>query len=303
MPSSQVLTAFMRPLNWNDYRVLLSIARAESLAGAADLLSLNPTTVSRRIKAMEHRVEGPLVHRDRSGRTTLTPLGRALADHAEQMEQITHAAEAQIGSDTVLSGTVRITAVPFLLNRIVAPRLSSVTAAHPDLSISLIPDPHNLSLTRREVDIALRFAEPKEGGDAVLARRIGTIVFAVFTAKGFEHLAPHARPWLGYDSVAQYLPQAQWTRELARRDGTPLSKLLMHDLETAFETVATSPIRALLPAGIARRDPRLTELSPPAEAPDMTRDVWLLRHADMRGVGRIDAVVNWLADTADLFSA
>jgi hypothetical protein len=33
----------------------------------------------------------------------------------------------------------------------------------------------------------------------------------------------------------------------------------------------------------------------------MTRDVWLLRHADMRGIGRIDAAVAWLSETKGLF--
>jgi DNA-binding transcriptional LysR family regulator len=291
----------MQSLNWNDYRVLLAIARAESLIGAAELLALNPTTVSRRIKIMEERTEGALVHRDRSGRTTLTPLGQVLADHAEQMEQVAHAAEAQIGSDTVLNGTVRITAVPFLLNRIIAPHLPSFASTHVGLGISLIPDSQNLSLTRREVDLALRFAEPKEGGDAVLSRKIGAITFAVFTPKGFEQVALQERPWLGYDPVAHHLPQAQWTRLLARRDGSSLSKLLLHDLETAFAISTAAPVRVLLPAAVARRDPRLAELPLPPDVPTMTRDVWLLRHADMRGIGRIDAAVAWLSETKGLF--
>lgn len=165
---------------WDDLRVLLAIARAESLAGASDFLGLDATTVSRRIKGLEKHAGAALINRDRSGRNQLTQIGRQLADRAEQMEQHANAADALIGRDTPLSGTVRLTAVPFLLNRLLAPWLMEFSRLHPGLNISLIPDNQNLSLTRREVDIALRFGEPREGGNAVLAQKVGHIGLVPF---------------------------------------------------------------------------------------------------------------------------
>ena len=108
-------------------------------------------------------------------------------------------------------------AVTFLLNRLLAPRLVEFFRLHPGLSSSLIPDSQNLSLTRREVDVALRFGEPREGGSAVLAQKIGRVMFSVFTAKDGLEVAPKERPWLVYDPIAAHLPQAAWTEELARR--------------------------------------------------------------------------------------
>lgn len=290
----------MRQGNWDDLRVLLAIARAESLTGASDLLKLDATTVSRRIKAMEKRAGEAFIRRDRSRRSQLTQLGQKLAERAEQMEQHARAADALIGNDARLSGTVRLTAVPFLLNRLLAPNLPLFSYRHPDLKVSLIPDSQNLSLTRREVDVALRFGEPHEGGSAVLTRKIGRIVFSVFTVKDAMEVAPEHRPWLIYDPVAAHLPQAAWTEELARETNGQRSQLLMHDLETAFEACLSAPVRAVLPLKIARRDPRLIELGTPPKMPEMARVLWLMRHTDMRGIERVEALTNWLAET-DVF--
>ncbi|GLO69927.1 LysR family transcriptional regulator [Phaeobacter inhibens] len=255
----------MQQLNWDDLCVLLALARAESLAGASGLLNLDPTTVSRRIKAMEKR-----------------------------------AGEVLIGKDTPLSGTVRLTAVPFLLNRLLAPRLAEFSRLHPNLYLSLIPDSQNLSLTRREVDIALRFGEPREGGSAVLAQKIGRVTFSVFTAKDVLGVAVEDRPWLVYDPITAHLPQAAWTETLRHQSNGLQSPVLMHDLETAFEIATTTPVRAILPKAVAHRDPCLIEVPQEPKMPDMARDVWLLRHTDMRGAARIDTITNWLVE-ADLF--
>lgn len=290
----------MQQLIWDDLRVLLALARAESLVGASNLLSLDATTVSRRIKAIEKRAGEALINRDRSGRSQLTQIGQKLADRAEKMEQHAHAADALIGNDTPLSGTVRLTAVPFLLNRLLAPRLSEFSKLQPGLNVSLIPDSQNLSLTRREVDLALRFGEPREGSSAVLAQKIGRVTFSAFTAKNTMEIAIEDRPWLVYDPVAGHLPQAAWTETLARQTNGARSQFLMHDLATAFETVLAIPACAVLPVTVARRDRRLIELPSQPEMPDMARDVWLLRNADMRGIERVDAITTWLKE-ADLF--
>lgn len=291
----------MQSLSWDNLRLLLALARAQSLTGAADILNLDATTVSRRIKAMEKRAGEALLKRNRSGLSQLTQIGQQLAKRAEQMEQHANAAQALIGKDAPLSGSVRLTAVPFLLNRLIAPRIVEFCQRHPGLSVSLIPDSQNLSLTRREVDVALRFGEPRDGGSAVLAQKIGQVSFAVFSAKKFTEIEAQDRPWLVYDPVAAHLPQAVWTEDMARQTNGARSQLLIHDLETAFETALETPTRAILPATLAREDCRLIELKRQPHMTEMARDVWLLRHTGIRGIERVDCTIEWLVE-ADLFS-
>ena len=42
--------------NWDDLRVILAVARARSLAGAARVLKVNETTVARRVEKAERRL-------------------------------------------------------------------------------------------------------------------------------------------------------------------------------------------------------------------------------------------------------
>ncbi|WP_299505027.1 LysR family transcriptional regulator [uncultured Roseobacter sp.] len=289
----------MQSLLWNDLRILLALARAQSLSGAATLLGVNATTVSRRLKMLEDGAGVALLIRERDGTVGLTESGQMLANHADAMERHAIQAEAALGQDTVLSGTVRLTASPFLLNRFVIPGLSDFTTAHPALQVSLVPDNRNLSLTRREVDLAIRFGEPKEGGDAVLTQRLGRVMFSAFTATAFADVPMGDRPWLGYESVARHLPQASWTEMLAKATGGRLSSLLMHDLEAAYETTLHMPVRAVLPDAVARNAPQLERLEDQL-AQDMNRDVWLMRHRDTRGMPRMEAMVDWLTQ-ASLF--
>jgi DNA-binding transcriptional LysR family regulator len=284
----------MQQLHWNDLRVLLAVARAQSLSGAAALLGVNATTVSRRLKALEGIAGTPLLLRDQIGGLGLTQKGQALADQAEGMERHANLADTLLGRDTVLGGTVRLTAVPFLLNRFIVPNIYSFTQAHPALQISLVPDNRNLSLTRREVDLAIRFGEPQEGGNAILAQKIGDVRFSAFTAKAFPSVSVAERPWLTYDPIAAHLPQAKWTETLAKEHGTQSSGLLMHDLETAYQTVFHTPSCAVLPDKVACEDQRLFCLEHLGHQAAMYRDVWLMRHRDMRDVDRIEAVVTWL---------
>jgi DNA-binding transcriptional LysR family regulator len=80
----------------------------------------------------------------------------------------------------------------------------------------------NLSITRREADIAVRFARPSKD-DGMLCQRVGEIEYAVFTAVGTN---PDDLPWLTHEDSTANLPQARWTQY-----GTVLSRevwLIVH---------------------------------------------------------------------------
>src|SRR5262249_56794511 len=85
-------------------------------------------------------------------------------------------------ADDAVSGIVRITSVPIIVNHILVPAADSLLQRHPKLQLELVADPRDLSLTRRETDLALRLARPKSGGTKVMASRIGTIRYDVYAS-------------------------------------------------------------------------------------------------------------------------
>ena len=59
-------------LSWDDFRYVKAIAEARSLAGAADALAVNHSTVFRRLAQIEQQLGSRLFERGRAG-YALTP--------------------------------------------------------------------------------------------------------------------------------------------------------------------------------------------------------------------------------------
>ena len=54
------------------------------------------------------------------------------------------------GNGNICAGTVRLTTVPILSNRVFARNFDKLAATHPGLVLELIPDSRDLNLTRRD---------------------------------------------------------------------------------------------------------------------------------------------------------
>jgi DNA-binding transcriptional LysR family regulator len=169
----------MQSKSWSDWRYLLAVWRGHTLSAAAKLSSVDDTTVSSRLAALELDLGTRLVRRLPDNRLALTEVGEMVARQAEAMERGFQLVGAIVGSrHDVCVGTVRVTAVPILANRLLAPAIGSLLDRHPGLNIELIPDARDYNLTRREADIALRLARPTAGGMNVNARRIARLEYA-----------------------------------------------------------------------------------------------------------------------------
>jgi DNA-binding transcriptional LysR family regulator len=174
-------TARMQPGNWNDLRYLLAIKRGQTLTAAGRQLRVDDTTVSRRLSALQAALGARLVQRKGDKKLVLTQAGEVVARRAEAMElQFQLLGEVAGADQDPCLGTVRVTSVPILINRLFAGAARDLLGNHASLVIELIPDSRDYSLTRREADIAVRLARPTAGGMAVKARRIGTLRYAAF---------------------------------------------------------------------------------------------------------------------------
>ena len=206
----------MQAMNWDDLRHLLAIARAGTLAGAARRLAVNQTTVARRLAALEAALGVRLFARA-EGRLHPTKAGElALARAAEVEQEIEGLARGIAGTDRKPAGLVRLTAVPILVNRLLVPALPALSARHPRIRLELIAESRNLSLTRREADLALRLARP-ESGAGLLTRRLGDLDYAVYGPRG---KAGDRLAWITYEEGLGHLPQARW---IARQAGAALA--------------------------------------------------------------------------------
>jgi DNA-binding transcriptional LysR family regulator len=275
-------------MDWNDLRYVLTLSRAGTLAAAARRLNVNQTTVARRLDAIQRALSVRLFERV-DGAFHPTKAGEAAIAHAARMEQHTAALERGVRNvDHEVAGSVRLTAVPVLINRLVVPALPELQARHPGLRLDLVADSRNASLTRREADVALRLARP-EAGRSVLTRRLGQLDYAVYGARDGS---PSQLPWITYEEGSAHLPQARWI-EMASR-GEAMAPLSVNDAEALFQAVSAGLGKSLLPCFVADGARGLRRLSGPKAV--LSREVWLLTHAELRRQARMTAVVDWLGD-------
>lgn len=284
----------MRIENWNDLRVLLAVQRGRTLAAAARCLGVDGTTVGRRLAVLEAQSATPLVQRQGDGTLGLTEAGVSVAREAEAMEQhVLRIAGGAAAMRDASAGTVRLTAVPMLANRLLAPALAPLLDRYPHLQIELVPDSRNFNLTRRETDLALRLARPASGGSRIKARRLATLGFGAFAPR---RRRPDRLRWIGYDEAMAHLPQARWIAAATRGQPETLTQLRVHDAETAWAAAAAGLGKTLLPRTLAADDRRLVEIA--VEGPALpAREVWLLGDADQMRLARIATVVGWIEST------
>ena len=285
----------MQSFDWNDLKYLIALYRAETLLGAARHLGTSDTTVARRIAGLQDKLGVTLVLRNNAGRYVLTDVGHAVLAHAETSEQAAMAVEDLLGQITTrLTGVVRISSVPVIINRILVPQMRKLQDQEPGLTLELVPDARLLDLSKREADLALRFARPAAGGLRIKAQKLGSLAFDLFASATVAHTALSDLPWILYEDARASLPQARWLATAAERGAAADARVKVADIETAWAAATHGLGKTLLPRALAARDAALQRVETQDQPPLPTRDVWLLSHADQSERASIMAVKNWL---------
>ncbi|WP_300017532.1 LysR family transcriptional regulator [uncultured Roseobacter sp.] len=285
----------MQSFNWNDLKYLIALHRSETLRAAARHLGTSDTTVARRIADLQDKLGVTLFLRDSAGRYVLTEIGHAVLIHAETTERAAIAVEDLLGQITTrLTGVVRISSVPVIINRILVPQIGRLQDQEPGLTLELVPEARLLDLNKREADLALRFARPAAGGLRVKAQKLGRVTFDLFASSALAESALPETPWIDYEDAHASLPQARWLANAAQRDPAGPAPLKVADLETAWEAAAQGLGKTLLPGAVAAADTRLQRVDVRHQTTTPAREVWLLSHADQSDRASVLAVKNWL---------
>jgi DNA-binding transcriptional LysR family regulator len=284
-------------LEWDDLRVFLAVLRSRSHASAARNLGVAPTTVGRRLAALEAAAGARLFTRTPDG-LVATAAARSLAERAERAEAEVLGAERELtGADARPTGTVRITCGDGWAAHVLAPALPAFLAAHPGLTVEVRADVRALDLTRGEADVALRLFRPRE--KSLVARRLGLERYGLYAAPSY--LAARGVPRTGRDLAAHDL--VLYGRDLdgmrtqawllGAAGGARVSVRASNTITLQAACAAGAGI-ALLTASVARGDPRYVQVLPRLEPPPA--EIWAVTHADLRTSARVTAVLRLLEE-------
>lgn len=267
-------------LDWDDLRYVLALARGGTLAGAADALQVDPSSVHRRLVALERRLAVRLFERGRAGYRP-TRQGAALIESAARMEAEALALERLIsGTDQKLSGLIRVSTSE-LLGLYLLPRLlRDFGARFPQVEVELSIDNRRVDLTRRDADIVVRATDAPP--DNLVGRRLAKIASCAYAQRGYLERAGRDRPlasydWLGLDDTLAHAPQARWPRE---RVPDARCRFRFNLIEGAHQAARAGMGAAVIPAFVGDRDPELERLTAPETSGEF--GVWVLTHPDLR---------------------
>jgi DNA-binding transcriptional LysR family regulator len=285
----------MQTPDWNDLACFLAVARAGTLAGAARALSVNHSTVFRRLNRFEAVLGVRLFERLPEG-YALTEAGEALLPRAERVAaEIDAAARELFGRDARLEGPIRVTTATNLATSYLARYLPEFARAHPGVHVELVVGDENRDLSRREADVALRAtSDPPEH---LVGREIVRIGWSVFGSAAYRrrHGAPHSMDELeGHrliraDPPLRRLPAFAWAE---RHLPSACFVATSNDLTTMAALAIEGLALAILPDD--QRRPRLERLF--ETRPAFSTQIWLLTHPDLRGVARIRAFMDFVAE-------
>ena len=277
--------------DWENLRYLLALGRAGTLSGAARDLGVDHATVSRRLGALETELQVPLVERlPRSCR--LTPVGTQIFEQAKAMESAAFGVERLArAAQHPLVGDVRLSAPPVLVAHLLAGRMAEFQRASPGIRLSLLAQAQQISLSRRDADLALRLVRPEESDCFI--RKVGHMPFALYASRSFQAARrPAEWTFIAYGAELHALPQQQWLMEVAA--GRAVSCALS-DITSHVAAARSGAGVAGLPCFIGDAEPGLVRLAPAAVP--FSRDLWLLVHRDLRRTAPVRGVMDFISDT------
>lgn len=269
-------------MNWDDLRILDALARAGSLSAAARALKLSQPQLSRRLRGLEETMGTRLFDRLPHGLVP-TETGARLIPLAAEMGQVAEAVDrARSGLGKGLHGNVRISADE-VMARFLTDHLASLRTAAPDIVFEIAAGHAFANLSRREADLLIRRCLPTKGSD-LIAKRLGTMNFAVYGSKRYLRRNPTAFgedrytdcDWIGLaESGLWFEAEKVW---LDRRFKRPPC-FRTNQMTVARDAALADQGLVLLPCFLGQAETQLLPVTPPLA--DVTVSLHLLIHRDI----------------------
>jgi DNA-binding transcriptional LysR family regulator len=277
-------------IDWNDYKIVLQIAEAGSLSKAAHLAGSSHPTMFRKVNSLEGKLGVRLFERFRTG-YQLTAAGEEIASTARKIQELTNETETQVaGRDLRPSGVVRLATTDTLLFGLLSPEIARLRQLEPNITLDVAASNEISDLSFREADIAIRPAAAPE--DHLIGRRLGRIRQAVYAPWSSDvddvRRQGAARPWVGPSASMPYVQLHAWMRD----NDCDASCVCRMDSVLGMHAAVRSGIGvAVLPCYLAEPDTRMQRLGDEIE--ELTIDLWLLTHPDLRHTARVRAVLDY----------
>jgi len=283
--------------NWNDLRIFLEVARAGTLAGAAQKLKIDHSTVSRHIAQLEEAIDAPVFERDHHG-FRITVRGKEILQLVEGMECHALTLKDLIGGKhSKPSGAVRIASMEGIASLYLSTEFAQFRRRHPLIDVELVTSTQLVHVNQREADLFISFFPPEGRGLEVLP--VGEFRLHVYgcadylrqhgTPQTLEDLRGHA--FVSYVDDLIQLDTVRWLDEAIKEPRLALQSSSM--IAQLFAAVAGAGLVMLPSFARAERFGLARVLE---DQIDVKRTIWLTARRDQRYIPRIKAVLAFLVE-------
>jgi DNA-binding transcriptional LysR family regulator len=143
------------------WEAFLGVATHGNFSKAAELLKVPVPQVSKRVAKLESQLGTRLFQRT-TRVVTLTDEGRALLPKIKSVLEDLQEVESFFENKQELSGTVKVTCVPFVAHKLLLPVLPDFMKKHPKIHIELELSEKFMNIIESGFDMAIRIETPKD---------------------------------------------------------------------------------------------------------------------------------------------
>lgn len=142
-------------MDWDKLRIFYMVASAGSFTGAANIMNISQSALSRQILSLENSIDMPLFHRHARG-LVLTEQGHILFEYAKDIyHKMEQAQETLTQNKDRPSGILRVN-VPVALGTLyLAPIMEQFKSIYPEIEVHIICSDKQLDMSHLEADVAL----------------------------------------------------------------------------------------------------------------------------------------------------
>lgn len=287
---------------WGDFKIILALGRGGSVAGAARILGVDSSTVSRRLTAVEEAIGSILIIR--GGRDfCLTAQGKQAFAAAENMEVTVGTALNNIrAAKTEIEGLVRISCVPGLMEFLI-PLQNNLAARYQKLRVEVTSAFQIVDLVKGEADIALRMSAPTSPD--LIGKKSFEFGMGLYASKDYvaQFGLPSCLDELQHHKIVHYssafsnIPAFNWLEQYVKSNE---SVLRADGPDMALNLVRSNGGIGIVDCYRADKSPDVVRVFPEpfAQVPG-----WIVYHESLRNTGRIQAIVEMLVEFLTLNQA
>lgn len=294
-------------MNWDDIKIFLEVARTERLSTAAKRLTMDASTVSRRLHKLEESIGTKLFDRTQEGHV-LTPDGEMLLNSACKMEQDAQHALSNIHNNNEENcGLVRIGVTEALGNFFVSPNLLALQQQHPNIDVHLLLFSRYVKISRNEADIAIAVERPKS--TSMIVSKLCDYKLQLYVHQDYldnnldknldkspqgisiDQLAEHK--WITYVDNLLFTDQLSYTKELKRHiEGELKANFSSTSIISQYFAIKSGLGIGILPCFLAEQDKSLVKLH--SQEISISRSFWLVTHPESKRLSHVNTVWQYL---------